>query len=94
MSKKVFDVVASAGEYTSGGETKTRWINCGAVFKSDKGNYSMKLESVPTKRNEQGELWLSLFVPRERDQDKPQQQQGFREPAAQQSAPPDDEFPF
>jgi hypothetical protein len=50
------------------------------VFKSEKGAYTMKLDAVPTRRNEQGELWLNLFVPQARQEktDKPVQQ-GFRE---------------
>ena len=83
MSKRVFDVVHGNGEYTGAdGTTKTRWQNVGVVFKSEKGNYVLKLDAIPTRRNEQGELWLNLFVPKEKEQ--PAQQQGFRD------APKDD----
>ena len=69
MSKKVFDVVHGNGTYKAqDGSEKTRWQNVGAVFKSDKGNFSMKLDAVPTRRNEEGELWLNLFVPQDRTQ--------------------------
>jgi hypothetical protein len=95
VSKKVFDVVGSDGEYKAqDGSTKTRWVNCGVVFKSDKGNYSMKLSAIPTRRNEEGELWLSLFVPQDK---KPAQtasqepQQGFRDNPAPAH---DDDIPF
>ena len=79
MSKKVFDIVHGNGEYKAqDGSTKTRWQNVGVVFKSEKGNYVLKLDAIPTRRNEEGELWLNLFVPQEREQ-KPKAQ-GFREP--------------
>lgn len=75
---KIFDVVARGGEYTGqDGQTKTRWINCGAVFKNEQGNVSMKLDSVPVARNENGELWLSFFEPRQQGQS-----QGNARPAA------------
>ena len=87
MSKKIFDVVGSDGEYKAqDGSTKTRWVNCGVVFKSEKGNYSMKLSAIPTRRNEDGELWLSLFVPKAKEE-KPAQPEGFREPT-----PADEQF--
>ena len=83
---KIFDLVGSNGTYTDNqGQEKTRWIKCGAVFKSDQGNVSVKLEAVPTYRNENGELWLNCFVPQQ------QQQQGgdanFGRPAPGQGAP-------
>ena len=81
MSKKVFDIVHGNGEYKAqDGSTKTRWQNVGVVFKSEKGNYVLKLDAIPTRRNEEGELWLNLFVPQDREQ-KPKAQ-GFREPQA------------
>ena len=84
---KIFDLVGSNGTYTDNqGQEKTRWIKCGAVFKSDQGNVSVKLEAVPTYRNENGELWLNCFVPQQQ-----QQQQGgdanFGRPAPGQGAP-------
>ena len=73
---KVFDVMSANGKYTGqDGSEKTRWQNVGVVFKSDKGNYTMKLEAIPTRRNEDGELWLNLFVPQKKE--APKQQQGF-----------------
>ncbi len=85
MSSLLYDVMHANGTYQGqDGEEKTRWAKVGVVFKSEKGSVTMKLEYVPTKRNEQGDLWLNLFVPRAKEQ--PAQQQGFREPAK----PPDD----
>jgi hypothetical protein len=71
-----FEVVTSTGTYMKDGEEKKRWLKCGVIFKSEKGNYSMKLEAIPTKSSEDG-MWFALFVPKPRE-DKPQQQ-GFRE---------------
>lgn len=71
MPKKIYDAVASVGEYTDrNGATKKRYVNIGAVFESDDGKYmSLKLESIPVGPNWSG--WVSFFVPKERDQ--PQQ---------------------
>jgi hypothetical protein len=79
MSSLLYKVKHANGTYTdANGEEKTRWSDVGVVFKSDKGAVTMKLEYVPTKRNDQGDLWLNLFVPRKKEQPA-QQQQGFRE---------------
>ena len=79
-SKKIYDVVTSTGSYTGqDGQEKKRWLTVGVVFQNDEGYVSMKLDAIPAKRNDQGEMWLSLFVPKPREQ-KPAQQQGFREP--------------
>jgi hypothetical protein len=88
-----FEVVTSTGTYMIDGEEKKRWLKCGVVFKSEKGNYSMKLEAIPTKRNENGEMWFALFVPKPRE-DKPTQS-GFREPAKPQADNfVEDDIPF
>ena len=76
-SKKIFDVMVSTGSYTGDdGQEKQRWMNVGVMFKNDSGYVSIKLEAVPTKRNEQGELWLSCFAPKPY-QPKDQRQSGF-----------------
>ena len=78
-SELIYEVCGSAGTYKSqDGSEKTRWIKAGVVFKNDKGYVSMKLDSIPTRRNEKGELWLSLFVPKDKPESKPVQQ-GFRD---------------
>jgi hypothetical protein len=77
VSSLEYEVSHASGKYTGqDGTEKTRWKQCGVVFKSDKGNLSMKLEYVPTSRNEEGDLWLNLFVPKPREQQPAQQ--GFR----------------
>ena len=78
-SKKIFDVCSSTGSYMAeDGTEKQRWMNIGVMFKNDSGYVSIKLEAVPTKRNEEGELWLSCFAPKPREP----KQQGFRENTA------------
>lgn len=75
MSKKKYDVVYGR-RYESNGEEKTHWMNCGAVFQTEKG-FSLKLESIPVDFNG----WFSLFEPKpreERAQDEPIQE-GFRD---------------
>jgi hypothetical protein len=94
MSSLEFEVVHANGTYTGAdGEEKTRWMKVGVIFKSDKGSYTMKLEAIPTRRNEQGELWLNLFVPQKREQKPAPQQQGFRE-APQEAGFSDPDIPF
>ena len=73
MPKKIFDAVASVGEYEDrNGQKKKRYVNVGAVFESDDGKYmSLKLESIPVGPNWSG--WVSFFVPKEREQSPAQQ---------------------
>lgn len=73
MAKKLFDAVASVGEYTDrNGQTKKRYVNVGAVFESDDGKYmSLKLESIPVGPNWSG--WISFFEPKQREQSPAQQ---------------------
>ena len=95
-SKKIYDVMVSTGSYTGDdGQEKQRWMNVGVMFKNDSGYVSIKLEAIPTKRNEQGELWLSCFAPKPYEPKAPAQQGGFRD----KPAPPagefvDDDIPF
>ena len=59
-----FEVMAAVGTYTVGGEEKTRWQRCGAVFEKD-GRLSIKLDAVPVGNEWNG--WLSCFPPKERE---------------------------
>ena len=52
MAKKVFDAVATVGEYKDkNGDTKKRYVNVGAVFENDNGQMSFKLETIPVGPN-------------------------------------------
>jgi len=82
MAIKKYDVVAITGEYTNAqGETKKRYVNCGAVFETEKG-MSLKLESLPVGGEWNG--WLSLYEPRQQQRQAPQKS----------SAPFDSDDPF
>ncbi len=74
---KIFDVCSATGTYQAEGVEKTRWIRVGAVFKNENGNVSIKLDSIPTKLNQEGEMWLNCFTPQN-------QQQTQAAPAARQ----------
>ena len=86
MPKKVYDIAVKTGEYQdSQGNTKGRYQNVGAVIKGDNGPYIIMERwfnpaGVPNP-DSRSNLVLSLFEPRQSDQ-QPQQQ------AAQQNRPP------
>ena len=84
MSKKVYDIVATVGEYLDGqNQTKKKYLNVGAVLKGDNGSYILLNKTFnPAGLAEQGKdsIILSLFEPRPKDS-HPQQS------APQQSAP-------
>jgi hypothetical protein len=66
MSKKKYEVVATVGKYTTkSGEEKKRYLNIGTVFENDKGQLSMKLDSIPVGPEWSG--WVSFFEPKERE---------------------------
>lgn len=70
-SRKTHDVVATVGEYEVQGQKKKRYVNVGSAFTNDEGNISIKLDAVPVSPEWSG--WLSLFVPKERQQQAPPQ---------------------
>lgn len=61
------DLCAANGTYQKDGEEKTSWLKCGAVFEKD-GKLSVRLEAMPMHRNENGEVWFSVFEPRRKAQ--------------------------
>lgn len=72
MAKKIFDAVATTGEYkTSSGETRKRYVTVGAVFENDKKQMSLKIESLPVGGEWNG--WVSFFVPKDAAQKKQEQ---------------------
>jgi hypothetical protein len=69
--------VATVGEYTDRqGQKKKRYLNVGAVFENDKGELSLKIESIPVGGEWNG--WVSFYVPKEiqRQEAKPAAQSG------------------
>jgi hypothetical protein len=78
--KKIYDAVATVGKYTdSQGNEKKRYVTIGAVFENDKGQMSMKLESLPVGPEWSG--WVSFYEP------KAQNRQESQRPAQQRQAP-------
>lgn len=66
MATKKYDAVATVGEYKDkSGDTKKRYVNVGAVFENDRGDLSLKLETIPVGPNWSG--WVSFYPPKERD---------------------------
>jgi hypothetical protein len=60
MAIKRYDVVAITGSYVDrSGVEKRRYLNCGAVFETEKG-LSLKLESIPVGFDG----WFQLYEPR------------------------------
>jgi hypothetical protein len=87
MAKKIYDAVATIGEYkAASGEIKKRYMTLGSVFESDNG-MSLKLDAVPVGLEWNG--WISFFVPKERENPAPQQS-NRQQPSQQQGAPFDD----
>lgn len=64
--KKIKDVVY-AEKYTSGGEEKTRYTNCGALLERDDGSLTLKLEAIPVGFTG----WLNCYDPKPKEGGKP-----------------------
>jgi len=82
MSQIKYEAVATIGEYKDrNGETKKRYVNIGKVFENDKGQLSLKLDTIPVDPNWSG--WVSFFEPKERqDQGRDRTaQDAYRKPA-------------
>lgn len=91
------------GTYQKDGETKTSWLNIGAIMEKKSGGFVMKLDAIPTNViDKDGNSvpfngWVNMFEHTQRDA----QQQGASEPASGsnngQANPPDggfDDIPF
>lgn len=99
---KVYDVVKAMSKYTDAqGQEKTRWLNCGVIFKNaESGKMSLKMEAIPYGLpDDQG--WFALMEPQPRQQPASAGHVGFREkpaaPAPATTGSPeftDDDIPF
>ncbi len=77
MSTKRLDAIAVVGEYTDAqGTTKKRFSKLGSAFVNDKGEVSVKLDSMPCGGGWDG--WINLREPY--DQDKPAPRQSSEQP--------------
>ena len=82
MANIRYEVKAKNGTYKDrNGEEKTRWHHMGVCFQNDKGQLSLKIDSLPL--NWDG--WVSLFEPKPKDGSAPQQ--SYQAPAL-------DDIPF
>lgn len=106
MAKKLYDLAVKTGEYQNNqGETKGRWQNVGAIMENDEGGKFIMLAKwfspagVPDLNGKGSEsLLISMFPPRDPNQQQGQSQQSDRPtdrrapPAPQQNM--DDDIPF
>lgn len=79
-TKKKYDMVIVAGEYTnSQGETKKRYVNIGTVMQSDNGFFALLDPGVNLaayKQEGKDRVMVSLYEPRQQgQQQQPQQHQ-------------------
>jgi hypothetical protein len=80
-----YEVKAKNGSYKDrNGEEKVRWHHMGVCFQNDKGQLSLKIDSLPL--NWDG--WVSLFEP------KPKDGQQASAPSAPANTITDDDIPF
>lgn len=68
----LYEVMCPNGNYTDqNGQTKTRWLKCGAVVSTQAGKMALKLDAIPVapapNQNGDGGVWFQLFEP---NQDK------------------------
>lgn len=94
MAKLKYEVVATVGTYTKGGEEKKKYQRIGSIFEGDKG-FSLKLDCVPVGQEWNG--WASLFEPKENGRDVSADEAMRRRAPASQSRHDDgdsDDIPF
>lgn len=72
MSNKRYDVIAAVREYEKDGETKKVWINCGTLWEREKGGFSLTLDALPVKRNDNDQLSFLVVEPNERSRNSSQ----------------------
>jgi hypothetical protein len=76
---------------------KSHWTKIGVMFPAREGDgFSIKLEALPLP-NEKGEVWISVFVPRERDDNQDRREPQTRAPQRALGRGPidiSDEVPF
>jgi hypothetical protein len=91
MSKR-YDISAPS----QGKDGKTYWTRIGSFFEGDGGKRSIKLDCLPLP-NKEGEVWLQVFEPREKQQGAAQAGAGQEPaPAARRGSmkPEDSDIPF
>lgn len=70
-TKKLYDAVIKNGSYEVNGETKNRYVNCGAILESEFGPYLMLDRTINygafPNPDDRGTLLISLFKPKDKD---------------------------
>ena len=80
IMKKKYDAVATVGKYTAkDGTEKKRYLTVGAIFESEDGRLSLKLDGMPVSPEWSG--WISFY--------EPKQQQGGNAGGSTQDSEPD-----
>lgn len=98
MAKKIKDLAVATGTYrNSFNEEKRRYMNCGAMMKSDDGSVFLMLNKfinygdIPSQGDS---LLISVFDLKEREQRTPDGSQGAPPPAGNPRDDLDDDIPF
>lgn len=91
---KKYDVAAKTGTYIKDGQEKARYETVGTIWQGDNGFYMVMKRTfnpagVPFKDGSDS-IFLSLFEPRQDQQEQPRQQRQSR----QQEDVPNDDVPF
>ena len=76
MGKK-YDIVLKAGEYQKDGQTKSKWMNLGAVMENDKGPYLIldpHVNLAAFMEDGRDMIIASLFEPKQQGQQQGQHQ--------------------
>lgn len=89
MATKKYDVAVKTGTYMKDGQEKSRFENVGAVWAGDNGHYLVMKRTfnpagVPFKEGSDS-IFLSLFEPRDEQQQGQAQQRGQQSRPQQQS---------
>lgn len=83
-TKKRLDVIATVGEYEKDGQTKKRYAKCGSAFIDEKGEISIKLDTIPAC---DWNGWLSVKEPY--NEERPARQSSESPRASRRGAPAD-----
>ena len=59
------NIITPVREYEKDGEKKTQWATVGVAFPSRGGGYDLVIHSLPTRRDEQGQIRMMLREPKE-----------------------------
>ena len=86
MAVLKYEVKAKNGTYKDrNGEEKTKWHQMGVCFENDKGQLSMKIDSIPVGFDG----WVSLFEPKPKEPSA-----GRSNPSNAGNSIQDDDIPF